>query len=229
MPFVEFLLSGVCHQLASHCLYYGGKPLPLCARCSGAFVGATLAMGLLWLLGEGRRSDLPPWRHAWPLALGAFFWAADGANSFLHDWGLPHLYMPSNALRLITGTGVGLAVGTVLYPAYHYALWRHVREERVLAEGWHSVALFAGGAGFVGLSLAWRSAPRWLALAVNVGSVGVVLSLANALLAALLIHQRGRAERWIEIVPYLLLGTLAAVLETGVAALLRAFIEGALG
>ena len=36
---VRFFLSGVCHQIPDHSLAIGGQALPLCARCTGAFLG----------------------------------------------------------------------------------------------------------------------------------------------------------------------------------------------
>src|SRR6478609_4249234 len=37
---LDFLGFGVCHQIASHTLFLGGHQLPLCARCSGIYLGA---------------------------------------------------------------------------------------------------------------------------------------------------------------------------------------------
>jgi uncharacterized membrane protein len=222
---IEFLLSGVCHQLASHSLVYGGAPLPLCARCSGTFVGAMLTLVTLWLLGEGRRSELPTWRRAVPLILLVLVWAVDGLNSLLYTWGIWWLYTPTNTLRLITGTGTGLAVGAVLYPAAHYALWRDTRQETVLAERSHGLVVTGVAGAFVLLSLTWTAAPRWLVWSLHVGSVLVLFTLVNALLVALLIHGRGVARRAREMVPYLALGLTAGVIEMGAMALLRTLVE----
>jgi uncharacterized membrane protein len=222
---IEFLFSGICHQLASHSLTYGGTPLPLCARCSGTFVGATLTLMTLWLLGEGRRSELPTWRRAAPLTLLVLVWAADGFNSLLYSWDLWWLYTPTNTLRLITGTGMGLAVGAVLYPAIHYALWRDTRQESVLTERSHVLAVMGVGGLFVSLSLVWSSAPWWLFWMLHVGSVLALFALVNALLVALLVHSRGGARRLREIAPYLAIGLAAGVIEMGAVALLRATIE----
>ncbi len=222
---IEFLLSGVCHQWASHSLIYEGVPLPLCARCSGTFVGAMLTLITLWLLGEGRRSELPSWRRAAPLIVLVLVWAVDGLNSLLYTWGVWWLYTPSNTLRLITGTGTGLAVGAVLYPAAHYALWRDTRQEPVLAERSHALAVMGVAGAFVLLSLTWTAAPRWLVWPLHVGSVGVLFTLVNALLVALLMHGRGVARHAREMAPYLGIGLIAGVVEMGAMALLRTLIE----
>ncbi|MCD6518573.1 MAG: DUF2085 domain-containing protein [Anaerolineae bacterium] len=46
---IHFLLSGICHQLPSHSLYLQGHPLPLCARCTGTYLGLVLTFLLLRL------------------------------------------------------------------------------------------------------------------------------------------------------------------------------------
>jgi hypothetical protein len=51
----------------------------------------------------------------------------DGINSFfrlipgLH---FLYLYEPQNWLRLLTGTGMGLVISAILYPAYNQTVWK---------------------------------------------------------------------------------------------------------
>lgn len=48
----------------------------------------------------------------------------DGVNSYLHFLpGTPGVYTPMNWLRLVTGTGMGLAMAAVLAPAFHQTVW----------------------------------------------------------------------------------------------------------
>ena len=99
----------VCHRIELRSFHLDGRPLPLCARCSGMYLGALA--GALYQLSKGRRGGLPA-RKLWPalIALGLAF-AVDGINSYLHFIpGLSGLYEPNNTLRLVTGTGLGLSV-----------------------------------------------------------------------------------------------------------------------
>jgi len=113
---LRWLDSGICAQLPTHTLRPGGVALPLCARNTGIYTGAALAFGVLRAQGR-QRSMLPPPPHfiAFLLALVALM-AVDGLNSVAADLALPHLYAPTNALRLATGLGAGLALALLLAP-----------------------------------------------------------------------------------------------------------------
>jgi hypothetical protein len=51
----------------------------------------------------------------------------DGLNSYLHFFpGVPTLYDPQNWLRLITGTGMGLGIASVLFPVFNATVWAEV-------------------------------------------------------------------------------------------------------
>ncbi len=100
------------------------RPLPLCARCTGMYLGAVA--GLLYqFIKFPRRGGMLNWKTGIPFLVFAGAWAFDGANSFLHL--LPTgigLYQPSNLLRLVTGLGMGLSMAAILYPAFQQTVWR---------------------------------------------------------------------------------------------------------
>ena len=222
VPTINFLLSGVCHQVPEHCFYLEGRPLPLCARCMGTFLGILVGTLALCAMREGRRSRLPHWRRGGMLLALVGLWAVDGINSFVCEaTGVPPLYTPSNALRLSTGVGNGLAISAVLCPIFNYAMWHQVDEGRVLDRASHLIGLLLAGTCVIGVVLGWRSAPFSLWAVVLGLAVAVVLAILNGTLLALLIHKEGFADRFLDIVPYLAGGLSAALLETGALALLR--------
>ena len=224
---VEFLLSGVCHQMTAHCLHYGGRPLPLCARCSGTFMGISIALLALWAMREGRRAELPSSRIRLVLVALLGVWALDGLNSFSgFVRGSPLLYEPSNAVRLVTGVGSGLALGILLYPAYHFAMWRRVDAGRVLDRGWRPIVLLLVGGAGVAILLTWESAPFLFWAIVVTSEAAIALTVVNAVLIALITHREGFAERWTQIAPYFAAGFAASLLETGFLALVRRLIAG---
>jgi uncharacterized membrane protein len=113
----------ICHQIPERSFKIGDRTFPLCARCSGMYLGAFIAF--LYQLKTKRSGELPP-KKLWPV-LGALFvfFAIDGSNSYLHFFeNAPSLYEPSNTLRLITGLGLGFCMSAVLYPIFHQTMWR---------------------------------------------------------------------------------------------------------
>jgi len=116
----------VCHRIDERSFHLGERQLPLCARCTGMFLGATL--GLVYQSRVGRRrTGLPRW-WAWiPFGMMVIAFGIDGINSFLHlipGLHFLYLYEPQNWLRLLTGTGMGLVVSAILYPAYNLTVWK---------------------------------------------------------------------------------------------------------
>lgn len=201
--------------------------MPLCARCMGTFGGTVITLLALAVMGQGRRSRLPSWRLSLLLAPLVAFWAADGANSTADFFlGHPLLYPPSNALRFVAGLGLGLVLGVLIYPMYHFIMWKNTEDRRILEEGWPVSMLLLVVAVCAALVISWHTAPFALWVALIVGAVGAVLALTNGMLAVVLFHREGMVETWREVVPYLLLGLAAAIVETGTLALVRHLIIG---
>ncbi len=223
---IEFFLSGVCHQISTHSLYYDGLPLPLCARCTGTFLGLIVGLLALWIWGQGRRTGLPSVRVMVFLAALVALWALDGANSWLGPLlaGGP-LYTPNNALRLLTGVGMGTVLAVLLYPILNYAMWGSADSRRVGdGRSFWFVALME--TALAAITLLWRGAPYGLMVALVTMSVAVSLTLINGTLVILLAHREGyahdHAQRWF----VSLLGLGLALGETGGLALLRRALIG---
>lgn len=121
----------VCHQIPERSFFIGDRDTPLCARCSGMYLGALLS--ILYTVRFGRRGGLPSTKIN--IVLGLFFlaFAIDGGNSYLHFFpNAPQLYQPHNLLRLVTGTGIGLSIGAFLTPVFHQSLWKQFNPEPAL-------------------------------------------------------------------------------------------------
>ncbi|OGO05950.1 MAG: hypothetical protein A2Y73_07725 [Chloroflexi bacterium RBG_13_56_8] len=188
----------------------------------GTFLGILAGMLTLWAMGEGRRSQLPTWGRGLALAALVGLWAVDGINSLVQEaTGSAPLYPPSNIIRLVTGVGNGLAISAILYPLFHYAMWNKSDNRRVLDRASHLGVLFVAGGLLISITLGWKTAP-YLFWAITLGAaVMIVLTLLNATLLALVIHKRGFADHYLEIVPFLAGGIAVTFLETGGMALLR--------
>jgi uncharacterized membrane protein len=128
----------VCHRIDLRSFHLGVRELPLCARCTGMYLGAVLALVYQGIVGR-RKSGTPPLAVLVLLGSLVIAFAIDGLNSFLHLSplmqlfpNLPRLYSPNNTLRLLTGSGMGLAMAAALYPAFNQTVWRDWQPAPVL-------------------------------------------------------------------------------------------------
>ncbi len=139
----------VCHRIDLRSFQLGLRQMPLCARCTGQYLGAVLGL-LFQAFTAGRRSGFPPRRVLAILGILGALYAVDGLNSFLSlppfvqafPW-LPHLYAPTNLLRLLTGSGMGLAIAIILYPAFVGSLYAQ-QDNRPAVSGITPVAWMVG-------------------------------------------------------------------------------------
>jgi uncharacterized membrane protein len=122
----------VCHRIDARSFQIGTRQLPLCARCSGMFFGALLGLVFLTLTFP-KRAGMPSKVFFIPLGIMVFAFALDGINSYVTLMkglgtsffsSIPTLYEPNNTLRLLTGTGMGLVIAAVLFPAFNQTIWK---------------------------------------------------------------------------------------------------------
>lgn len=121
----------ICHQISSHSIHFGSSQLPLCARCTGLFMGALA--GSLILLQHGRRGQLPAKKFVWLMVILALGFVIDGINSTLFFFdGWKGIYPPNNLLRLVTGLGMGIVSANLLIPLWNQILWSNWVDQPLL-------------------------------------------------------------------------------------------------
>ena len=206
----------ICHRIDARSFHLGNRQFPLCARCTGIYLGALLGIVTLAVTGRGRAGGLPPWKIMAVLAGFIALMGVDGVNSYLTLFpGLPHLYAPQNWLRLITGTLTGLTLGALIYPIFNQTLWRHWTNQRVLANfrelgGWLVLAAIV-----IGLVLSDNPVALYpLALLSAVGVV-VLLTLLDTIILLMVIRRENRVERWTGLLTPLLAGFTLAIMQIG--------------
>jgi uncharacterized membrane protein len=140
----------VCHRLDSHSLHVGGIELPLCARCTGEFNAAAIAL-VFQIFVSGKKSKLPKRGILAVLVIFFLSFGIDGSNSYLALMKnayvgafdkIPNLYVTNNITRLFTGSGMGIAMASVLYPLYNQSIWR-VSDERQ-SMNWRQFGILVG-------------------------------------------------------------------------------------
>lgn len=114
----------ICHQITPRSFLVHGEPLPLCARCTGIYLGVMFSLGILLASGRGRASQFAPKRVLVLLAIFVMILGVDGVNSYLHLFpGYVGPYSPNNFLRLITGSLTGITMLNIIFPVFNWTVW----------------------------------------------------------------------------------------------------------
>jgi uncharacterized membrane protein/phage shock protein PspC (stress-responsive transcriptional regulator) len=215
----------VCHQLPDHSLEFYGRQMPLCARCTGMYIGALV--GLCFLLPGRRRARLPARKLYLPIGITFLLYLVDGVNSYLNfDPGGFHLYTAQNWLRLLTGTGVGLAIPLFLVPVFNLVAWKDTVPEPSVAR-FRDYFLMLGIALLLDLSV--LAGIAWVRLAFSVLTIltlAGILVLVYTSLWIMLIRREANLASFRQLWPWLLAGLGSALLQVGLLDLLRYALTG---
>ncbi len=220
----------ICHQIPSRSFILAGHQLPLCARCTGTFLGAILGLAAMVVLGRGRASRLPTVPVLGVLVLFMGLWAFDGLNSYLTFFpNAPHLYEPQNWLRLTTGTLSGLTMMTLVWPLWNLTVWRHTAPIPVLKNLWELAALLPIAALLIVVVQAQIGFLLYpLALLSTLG-VLLLLVLINSMAVAVVLGREAYAQTWRQALVPLVVGAGLGVVQLGGLDLLRVFLTAKYG
>jgi uncharacterized membrane protein len=140
----------ICHRIDERSFHIGERQLPLCARCTGEFYAAAISLIFLSMVSP-KKSGMPGWKIGIPLSIFLIAFGIDGANSYLYLLkstaggafdNIPNLYIPNNTLRLFTGSGMGIALASIMFPAFNQSVWENPDMERAL--DWKKFGVLAG-------------------------------------------------------------------------------------
>ncbi len=140
----------VCHRISERSFHIGDRQLPLCARCTGEFNAAAISL-IFFGFASGKKSGMPGWKLGIPLILFFLAFGLDGSNSYLYLLkqtspdafkNIPNLYIPNATLRLLTGSGMGIALASILFPVFNQTAWQTQNPERAL--DWKKLAALVG-------------------------------------------------------------------------------------
>src|SRR5690242_20080718 len=140
----------ICHRIDERSFHIGDRQLPLCARCTDEFYSAAISLIFFGFFSR-KQSGMRGWKLAVTLLLVVAAFGIDGSNSFLYLLkqtsggalnNIPNLYIPNNTLRLFTGSGMGIALASVLYPAFNQSAWKDSSPKRAL--DWKKLGILIG-------------------------------------------------------------------------------------
>ena len=220
----------ICHQIPARSFHILGQQLPLCARCTGTYLGVAIGFAALALLRRWRASEMLPTGMVVLMVAFIGIMGIDGLNSYFSLFkGLPTLYTPHNWLRAATGSLNGIALSMIVWPVFNFTLWRRPSPDRPLKNLWELLAIVAATGVAVAIV---QSEPGWLLYPVALLSAGGVLwmlTLVNTMIILILFRRDSQAETGRDATSSLLLGLAASLIELTTMGVLRYLITGTMG
>ena len=217
--------SSVCHQIPSHSYELSGIQFPLCARCSGLYLGSFI--GLAYYFTQGRKKALP--KNGFSLLLLILFlaWAGDGVNSFITDFlNKTILYETTNTTRLITGFGMGLVMSTALMTLFNLTVWRDGKNQPLLHNPLQ-VAAYTAASAFIAWNLLSSNAILFQFFAyISIATVMVIITLLYAIFWMILLKKENSFTKWSSLGLFLTAGFASAMLQVTLLIMLRQWVIG---
>lgn len=223
------LLHGLCAQTPSHTLRFGDRMLPFDSRMTGIYGGFMVTFLVIIARRRLLHYGNPPRRVVAVLVALVAAMAIDGTNSLLTDLGLWHPYEPTNALRVVTGYGTGVALAVVLGWLLASSVW-NLASPAAAVETVHDLATPVLGFCGYAVMLGWR--PEWLHLPVSlllVTSAWVAVSLLMLVIVLLTLRLDAGVRRVEQLhLPVAIAALLAVSVMLGLAGA-RFWLERTLG
>jgi len=218
----------VCHRIDARSFHLGDRQIPVCARCTGQYLGSML--GLIYLgIFKPRHTGRPPWTIIGILIVFAAAYALDGGNSYLHLIpGLSrfYLYEPSNQLRLFTGTGLGIGLSIMLYPAFNETIWKVRDPSPVLSSFRDFGVLLLLGAAVDLLVLTENPLLLYPLALISAVGVMVLLTMVYAMVLAMIFKVENRYETLLSLTILLVAGFIIALLQVSFLDYVRFLMTG---
>ena len=226
----------VCHRIDERSYQIGERQLPLCARCTGEFYAAGISLWFFALVSP-KKSGMPGWKLGAPLLFFLAAFGIDGINSFFYLFKqtsggaldqIPNLYMPNNTLRLLTGSGMGIALASILYPAFNQSAWKDTDPGRSLS--WKKLGILIAIILFIDLAVLTESPVVLYPIGIlSVLGVLALLVMVFSMVWVLIMRQENEFVSLKQMWMPLLAGTTLAFLMIGAIDLLRFQLTGTWG
>lgn len=215
----------VCHRIAERSFFMFDRQFPLCSRCTGMYLGA--AVGLGFLLTGKRHSGFADKKTLFILLGFLVIFAFDSINSFLQLLpNAPYLYTSHNWLRLLTGSGMGVAIPVMLVPIVNGTLWKDSTPEPIIST-WKPLLIIVGVISILDATVLTGN-PYILMLfaALTPLTVVAILMLVYCVLWLMLLKKDARLMTLQQSIPWLCIGFTTAMLQIGLMDALRFAITG---
>jgi len=226
----EAVGSAICPRIPERTWHIHGRALPLCARCTGIYLGVMTARAVYAGSGRLRSERLPRPRLLVVLGLAGVPIAVDGLNSYLTFFPFyDPIYPPHNTIRLITGVYAGITMLTIVLPVYNSTLWSAPRPDAPVNQLKELLLVYVVAALVIAAVLVeW---PPLLYVFALVSAAGVVLMfmIIGSVLFITAAGRDGQARTWRDLVLPSVAGLVFAISVIGLIDLVRYMFTGTWG
>jgi len=216
----------VCHRIDERSFHIGDRQVALCARCTGMYLGAMIGLIFQSFLGR-RRAEWPSLSILITLGIFVLAFAIDGGNSAAKLYiGRDLLYTPNNTLRIITGTGMGVFLSILLLPTFHQTVWTRYSNKTFIQSGKQFGLLLGITALSILLVLSEVPWILWPLSLISALGVLVLLTMLYSMILLIIFKRENKIENFGQLIPWLLLGFTAGLLQIGAIDIGRFLLTG---
>jgi uncharacterized membrane protein len=217
--------SSVCHQIPSHSFSNSDTQFPLCARCSGLYLGSFI--GLAYFFTQGKRKAVPKKGFLLLLLFLFLAWAGDGVNSFISAFMNRNIiYETNNITRLVTGFGMGFVMATALITLFNLTVWKDGIDKPVLTDI-RQVAGYTLLSAITGWVLLSSWAIFFYAFAyISIVTVMIIITLLYTIFWIIMLRKENSFTAWKSIGLFLIAGFATALLQITLLNMLRQWVLG---
>ena len=131
----------LCHQLTERSFFIHEHQSPLCARCTGMYLGFLISVIFLIARRRARAARVPAAGIIAVLIGFITIMGIDGVNSTISIIpGAPQLYHTTNIHRIVTGTLFGMGIAMLFLPIFNSAIWAQPTGDRTI-KNWRELAI----------------------------------------------------------------------------------------
>ncbi|MEN6436708.1 MAG: DUF2085 domain-containing protein [Anaerolineaceae bacterium] len=215
----------VCHRIDTRSFHIDGRQVPMCARCTGMYLGAFAA--IVYQLRWKKKAGYPPKKFYPIMAFFVLAFGVDGLNSYLHFFpNAPTIYEPMNWLRLLTGIGMGIDISLVMYPTFNQTIWDKYEDEPVFSRWRDLLFLILIALGLGAMAYSEISLLLYPLAVISSLTVLVLLAAVYAVLWSLILKKENANTSWKDAFPILICGFTTALLQIGAFDLVRYLLTG---
>ncbi len=187
----------LCHQLPERSFFIHEHQTPLCARCTGMYLGFLTGLIFLIIRRRTHAARMPSTSVISALIGFITIMGIDGINSTISIIpGAPQLYHTTNIHRIVTGSLFGIAMCLLFFPVFSTAIWRQPSGERSV-KNWGELIVMVLAA--LGIDAVVLTQADWLFYPVTILSIVgplLLLSFMGAIIVLTVRNLVNSVDRW---------------------------------